>query len=116
MRFFIVVLYLLFIGVFAGSRLLLADEERPGCADPCPADACAEDESCLAVDTRSKENPEGCPKFDKCLTGKGVRCGRHICPKGYECCNESCGICVQPGNYCIDMFCYEKAKLMNSQP
>ncbi|MEZ4225143.1 MAG: hypothetical protein R3B13_29600 [Polyangiaceae bacterium] len=37
--------------------------------------------------------------------GAGVPCGPNTCAKGEECCNESCGICTQPGGACIQLAC-----------
>jgi hypothetical protein len=28
-----------------------------------------------------------------------------VCPAGQECCNASCGICVEPGGYCTQQGC-----------
>jgi len=35
----------------------------------------------------------------------GVACGNATCPVGTECCNASCGICVKPGETCIQTAC-----------
>ncbi|KAK4150478.1 hypothetical protein C8A00DRAFT_17995 [Chaetomidium leptoderma] len=37
--------------------------------------------------------------------GKLVQCGPNVCKAGLECCNESCGICVEPGKGCTMQFC-----------
>ena len=33
------------------------------------------------------------------------RCGYRVCPPHLECCNASCGICVEPGGSCIQIVC-----------
>lgn len=33
------------------------------------------------------------------------QCGLVVCPPGMECCNASCGICVEPGGACIQIVC-----------
>lgn len=33
------------------------------------------------------------------------QCGLVRCPPGTECCNASCGICVEPGGVCIQIVC-----------
>ncbi len=33
------------------------------------------------------------------------RCGYRVCPPHLECCNASCGICVEPGGVCIQIVC-----------
>jgi len=37
--------------------------------------------------------------------GGGKACGAVTCERGQECCNESCGICVEPGGSCTEQFC-----------
>lgn len=32
-------------------------------------------------------------------------CGDGHCPVGQVCCNDSCGICTEPGGYCIQVYC-----------
>lgn len=32
-------------------------------------------------------------------------CGDVVCPAGTECCNASCGICVEPGGVCTQQVC-----------
>ncbi|KAL1841134.1 hypothetical protein VTJ49DRAFT_7359 [Mycothermus thermophilus] len=39
------------------------------------------------------------------------RCGPSICKPGTECCNESCGICVKPGQGCTKQFCLPKGEV-----
>jgi hypothetical protein len=40
-------------------------------------------------------------------TGGGERCGAMICERGEECCNESCGICTEPGEMCTLQLCHD---------
>lgn len=37
-------------------------------------------------------------------------CGDTICPVGTECCNASCGICVEPGGYCTQQICEDDSE------
>ncbi len=37
--------------------------------------------------------------------GGGVRCGSATCAAGQECCNESCGLCTEPGEGCPAIAC-----------
>lgn len=38
---------------------------------------------------------------------EGEPCGPTICAEGQECCNESCGICTEPGGSCLTLRCDE---------
>jgi len=38
----------------------------------------------------------------------GEVCGEETCMTDEECCNSSCGICVQPGQSCLDVVCDDK--------
>jgi hypothetical protein len=35
----------------------------------------------------------------------GEACGAVTCPQGTECCNSSCGVCVEPGGFCTQQVC-----------
>jgi hypothetical protein len=35
----------------------------------------------------------------------GSPCGDSVCGQGLECCNASCGICVEPGGFCTQKAC-----------
>lgn len=37
--------------------------------------------------------------------GEGAVCGPTRCASDEVCCNESCGICTEPGGFCTQMFC-----------
>ena len=54
------------------------------CGDSAPPDASLED---VSLDTSSRQ------------------CGSVVCAVGEECCNESCGFCVVPGESCITLMC-----------
>lgn len=54
--------------------------------------------------------PTGCHYVgDPCpcsaIVCEPVRCGRTLCSMGTECCNASCGVCVEPGGMCADVVC-----------
>ncbi len=38
-------------------------------------------------------------------SGSGVQCGPKTCASGQVCCNDSCGICTEPGGACIQIAC-----------
>jgi hypothetical protein len=40
-----------------------------------------------------------------CGKGRPVKCGPVTCANGQECCNESCGICTDPGGLCTMQVC-----------
>jgi hypothetical protein len=40
-----------------------------------------------------------------CTADHGKPCGDISCPGDTECCNESCGICVEDGGACTQQFC-----------
>jgi len=47
-----------------------------------------------------------CPAQAQCVPDTtGTACGKAICAPGLECCNASCGMCVQPGMACIQIAC-----------
>src|SRR5688500_9663640 len=41
--------------------------------------------------------------------GPGPRCGETTCASGQVCCNESCGICTEPGGFCTLQLCGPEA-------
>jgi hypothetical protein len=53
--------------------------------------ACKPGQPCIAV----------CTGFCK----RGAKCGDRVCPSGKECCNASCGTCVEPGGFCTQQVC-----------
>ena len=78
----------------------------PLCIAPCPEGKCADDEICEI------KEPTGrcplCPEFKRCkkMNGPpGEKCGDNRCPNGQVCCNASCGICTEPGGFCIQLAC-----------
>lgn len=49
-----------------------------------------------------------CEVFDGaavCVSDGTQECGPNTCGKGTSCCNSSCGICTQPGFFCIQLAC-----------
>lgn len=48
-----------------------------------------------------------CPPQPVCVPepDAGKTCGNVTCSAGQECCNASCGICVEPGGACTQQFC-----------
>lgn len=38
--------------------------------------------------------------------GSGPACGNGHCGAGKVCCNDSCGICTEPGGFCTMQACY----------
>ena len=47
------------------------------------------------------------PRIEITLTdaGPGPQCGPSTCAFGMVCCNESCGICTEPGGFCTLQLC-----------
>lgn len=42
-------------------------------------------------------------------------CGHVLCPRGQECCNASCGVCVMPGNFCTEEACAPDCSPMDAE-
>lgn len=40
-----------------------------------------------------------------CRNDHREQCGDRVCPSGTECCNASCGTCVEPGGFCTQQVC-----------
>jgi len=40
-----------------------------------------------------------------CRKQVGNECGDTVCPAGKVCCNDSCGICTDPGGFCTLQYC-----------
>ncbi len=57
--------------------------------------ACRPNQPCIAV----------CAGVCKKSQTAGESCGSVTCPTGTECCNASCGICVEPGGFCTQQLC-----------
>ncbi len=55
-----------------------------------------------------------------CACGRGdgssTPCGTVTCPPGEVCCNRSCGICTEPGGFCIQIFCDEPRPTRSGRP
>uniref|UniRef100_A0A7S1V1B0 TNFR-Cys domain-containing protein n=1 Tax=Grammatophora oceanica TaxID=210454 RepID=A0A7S1V1B0_9STRA len=82
------------------------------CADPCPEGRCDSDEMCVTKDGPPfdwfGQKCSTCPVFLKCSKHKvyGTPCGHNHCTgKRSVCCNASCGTCVEPGTYCLQIAC-----------
>jgi len=98
---------------------------RPKDDRPCPgAGTCIDKQNDACVPDEYRENCPGicqCDVVGLCTEGyrwdsspfvcgcvpeaQGVTCGPTICPAGLVCCNESCGICTEPGGVCIQIAC-----------
>ncbi|SPO02588.1 uncharacterized protein DNG_05261 [Cephalotrichum gorgonifer] len=61
-------------------------------------------EFCGPVEGR-RDVPEPEEDIDEPEEPEGEECGPNTCAKGQTCCNESCGICVAPGEACTEQFC-----------
>jgi hypothetical protein len=70
-------------------------------APPAPAPAAA---AIIVVDAATEAGPNdaraGESSTKSAPEAAPVRCGSRICPKGQECCNWACSICVSPGETC----------------
>ena len=42
---------------------------------------------------------------DAASNGGAETCGDGVCGAGEVCCNDSCGICTEPGGFCIELYC-----------
>ena len=71
---------------------------------PCPkVNWCTKDVKKCSDGSFVSRNPEDSCEFFPCPTDE--TCGSTICSKGMECCNASCGICVESGGACIQKVC-----------
>lgn len=87
---------------------------------PCdPVAECVADDACTNVKCESGkacqliyppcapppdgEVPPSCAPQPVCVSA--VPCGDGFCTGGQECCNASCGLCVDPGMSCIQIAC-----------
>ena len=68
-------------------------------ADPCSLILCPAGQFC-----EKKVTGNNCCGTAECK--EGIPCGPNTCGGAMpECCNESCGICVEPGGFCIELAC-----------
>jgi PrcB C-terminal len=67
-----------------------------GCVleNPCIATLCGPGTTCEVIDGNAY-----------CLSDGTQQCGKTTCGEGTSCCNSSCGICTQPGFFCIQIAC-----------
>jgi hypothetical protein len=73
--------------------------------------------SCKGSDCGSLyQNPNDCAKaYAECGTSSGEPCGPVTCSAGQECCNESCGICTEPGGACIQLACEPECQAQDAK-
>jgi hypothetical protein len=86
------------IGLCVDGYVWNGSPEVCGCepvTNPCAAVLCLEGTSCEVIDGEPVCVPQS----------GGQACGSVTCGKGLECCNASCGTCVQPGMSCIQIAC-----------
>jgi hypothetical protein len=62
--------------------------------NPCIATLCGPGTTCQVIDGNAY-----------CLSDGTQQCGKNTCGEGTSCCNASCGICTQPGFFCIQIAC-----------
>lgn len=76
------------------------------CANPCDGHVCNMGSVCKVTATNG--NGQCCGRA-KCFkvedAPEPVQCGKNTCESGQVCCNESCGICTNPDDGCIHMWC-----------
>jgi hypothetical protein len=60
---------------------------------------------CALVDCRPGARCEVHGDEGICVSDGSLGCGEHTCPNGQVCCNDSCGICTQVNEACIDLGC-----------
>ncbi len=72
----------------------------------CNTVKCGKGQHCELQDVQCVRAP--CPPQAVCVDD-GVPCGKNTCTGGQECCNASCGICVDPGFACIQIACEDEA-------
>jgi hypothetical protein len=93
----LVVVGLLSLGVLGGCAEVIDDPAlseaaaRGGCRWDCPP--CQPNHVCSLA-----------PCILQCPPGH-TPCGPTACTNGDVCCNDSCGICTEPGGFCIDLYC-----------
>jgi len=80
------------------------DESRMTCANV----RCMAGTHCEMVQVQCVRAP--CDPVPECKPdvapqAAGTACGKNTCAAGQVCCNDSCGICTEPGKGCIKMLC-----------
>ncbi|KAF6838652.1 hypothetical protein CMUS01_04565 [Colletotrichum musicola] len=71
--------------------------------DRCTGVACPQNSYCKVFDMRL-EQPVGC-QANGTVPADSETCGSIVCPVGTTCCNSSCGMCVKPGDVCLQWVC-----------
>ena len=62
-------------------------------------------EAGMSVEAPAIQDEAQDPLFLRSDRAPVEKCGVVTCPRGLECCNASCGICVEPGGACIQIVC-----------
>ena len=83
--------------VWDNSPDVCACVDESGDDNPCIATTCLQGSRC--------ELQNGAPV---CVSNGALACGSATCADGQVCCNPSCGICTQPDEACIEIFCEPK--------
>lgn len=68
-----------------------------------------EDGDCFSSCRPNQPCIQVCSGF--CQRDDREQCGDRVCPTGTECCNASCGTCVEPGGFCTQQICDSTAAL-----
>ncbi|KAJ0159221.1 hypothetical protein CTA2_10110, partial [Colletotrichum tanaceti] len=69
----------------------------------CAGVQCPENSFCKVFDFNLQQ-PVGCQANGTVPAGAET-CGSVICPTGTSCCNSTCGVCVKPGDMCVQWVC-----------
>jgi hypothetical protein len=82
---------LVLIGLTIGATI--ANPVAVPAVDPCSLVRCMDGYTCKVIGGAAK------------CVANGVQCGPKVCRRGEVCCNESCGICTKPDEWCTLQFC-----------
>ena len=95
------------IGLFILSLQAVAAEKEASCtAFQACLKRCEKRQSKSTCRKRCEREQSGVDIDQAC----GVPCGPVTYPAGKICCNKSCGICTEPGGFCIALHCDGKKK------
>jgi hypothetical protein len=98
------------------ARDTIASEEVQRVAGTDSADAgaaAATENSAATLAQLGSEAPDTAPEDPEPIP-PGVACGFVTCAPGYDCCNPSCGVCVQPGDNCDPAPCESRIQTPES--